>query len=316
MALNNKPIELRLKRLEEALSKQPKKQSALSWLADPARAISFTALLISLTTTIYTWRKDTLQSEEAQRRRLDSAIEQLIDNGLKNYEYREKNKGAENFGLMNSWFTSQALIMRDKAANSMLGLDDVTAGQYLLVGNAMVAAGQPNRASFLFRKAIEVLQTKKRYDASYFEKLKQMIGFGLPADEDPFDIASVTDLASAYTSLGSSLTNAGNYEEGAREFENALKIYKDSSKFPVAAKDESYAYVHKFWAESLARVYQCAQAKDHFYAALNLFPQARKNFQDTDFTSIQYGLNWSTQCLAAPPNVPSPPIKLAPQAPK
>jgi tetratricopeptide (TPR) repeat protein len=221
MALTSKPIELRLKRLEDALSKTPKKQSALAWLADPSRAISFTALLISLTTTIYTWRKDAIQSQDFRRRQLDSAIEQLIDNGFKNYEYIKNNKGAENFGVMNSWFSSQAVIMREKAANAMTGLDEVTAGQYLLIGNAMVTGGQPNRAAVLFRKAIEVSQGKKQRELGYWEQLKQLIGFQSPVESETFDLASVTDLASGYTSLAASLISAGEYDEAAKQFTNA-----------------------------------------------------------------------------------------------
>jgi hypothetical protein len=95
-------------------------------------------------------------------------------------------------------------------------------------------------------------------------------------------------------------------DEAAKQFTNALNVYKESKKYPSAAKDEAYAFVHKFWAEALAGRRECALAKDHFYSALNHFPQVRKNVQDTDFASIQYGITWSIQCLAASDNAPPP----------
>jgi tetratricopeptide (TPR) repeat protein len=170
----------------------------------------------------------------------------------------------------------------------------------------MVTGGQPNRAAVLFRKAIEVSQGKKQRELGYWEQLKQLIGFQSPVESETFDLASVTDLASGYTSLAASLISAGEYDEAAKQFTNALNVYKESKEYPSAAKDEAYAFVHKFWAEALASRRECAQAKDHFYSALNLFPQVRKNVQDTDFASIQYGITWSIQCLAAPNNA-SPP---------
>jgi len=314
----NKPIELRLKRLEEAAAGKPKKQSRLAWLADPARVISLVALFITLITTIYTWRKDAIQSQEARRREFNSAIEQLIETGLKNYEYIKNNKGDQNFGLMNSWFTSQSMIMRDKAANSMLGLDGLSAGQYILVGNAMMTAGQPNRASKLFQKAVEVAQYQRDLEIGHLDRIKFLMGLGTPPEPDTFDVASVTELASAYISLGASLYFASKPEEAAKQYERAQAVYKNSTNYPEAGKSEAYAFVHKFWAETLAQRGECAQAKDHFAAAQALFPPARKNAQDTDWASLQYGLSWATQCISfpQPPPAANTPLPTSPPMPK
>ncbi|MHB0784420.1 hypothetical protein [Bradyrhizobium sp. 5.13L] len=321
MTSNRKPIELRLKRLEEATAAKPRKRSRLAWLADfadPARAVSLAALVITLATTIYTWRKDAIQSQEARRREFDSAIEQLIETALKNYEYVKNNKGEQNFGAMNSWFSSQTLIMRDKAANSMLGLDGVSVGQYLLVGNAMMTGGQPNRASELFKKAVEVAQYQRDKNVSYVDRAKFLLGFGVPPEPATFDVASVSELASAYISLGASLYFANRPGEAAQQYESAKAVYRNSNNYPEAGKNEAYAFIHKFWAETLAQKGECAQSKDHFQTAQDLFPPGRKNPQDTDWASLQYGLNWATQCMSFPQALPPAgnPLPTSPSMPK
>jgi tetratricopeptide (TPR) repeat protein len=307
MPSNIKPIELRLKRIEESLSGQPKKKSRFAWLSDPARVTSIAALIISLTTTMHTWRKDALQSQEDRRKQFDSAVEQLIENGLKNYEYVKNNKNAENFGLMSSWFTSQAMVMRDKAASAMAGLDNVTTGQYLLVGTAMMNAGQPLRAVKLYQKALDLAQSKQ--EVGYIDRAKAWLGISSLRELEPPDVASVNDLASIYTSLGQSFYAANKLDDAAQQYRNAINVYRESRVWPDATKDESYAYIHKFWAESLAGRGECGQSREHFMQAAKLFPPMRKNAQDIDWGSIQYGISWTAQCLAAPQTALSSPLQ-------
>jgi tetratricopeptide (TPR) repeat protein len=303
MQPNIKPIELRLKRIEDNLYAEPKKKLRFAWLTDPARLTSLAALIISLTTTFHSWRKDTLQSQEDRRKQFDSAIEQLIDNGLKNYEYVKNNRSAENFGAMSSWFTSQAMVMRDKAASSMVGLENVTTGQYILVGTAMINAGQPLRAAKLYQMAIDLAHAKR--DVGYVDRVKAWLGISALPEPDAPDFASVNELASAYTSLGQAFYALDKYDDAAQQYRNAMNTYRDSSVLSDSVKYESYAYVHKFWAESLAQKGECGQSREHFMEAAASFPQGRKNPNDPDWGSIQYGISWATQCLATPQNVSS-----------
>jgi tetratricopeptide (TPR) repeat protein len=129
------------------------------------------------------------------------------------------------------------------------------------------------------------------------------LGIGPLPDVDAPDFASVNELASAYTSLGQSLYALNKDDDAAQQYRNAMDAYRSSDVISDALKYESYAFVHKFWAEALAAKWDCAQSREHFMEAARLFTPARKNSNDPDWGSIQYGISWTEQCLAAPQNV-------------
>jgi tetratricopeptide (TPR) repeat protein len=212
----------------------------------------------------------------------------------------KNNAKDENFGMMSSWFTAQSGILRNKAANSLRGLYDVTTMDYLMVGYAMQNAGQPNRAADLYKKAIEVLQPEgdpsfRNKIALWFNTAMNRIKF--ETKKPPQDDADIVELSSIYSSWGASLYQANMPLEAEQKYNQAISAY-NKVNWKTENLNTQIAFVHKFWAEALAKMGNCGAARAHFETAYDLFHPQRKNAQDVDWNSIQYGLNWARACEA------------------
>jgi tetratricopeptide (TPR) repeat protein len=291
-----RPVLLRIAKLEERLKERPKPR--FGFLSDYSKAISISAFLISIVTTIYSWRKDDLQAHEAARRQFDATMEQLVDIGFKNFEFTAKNRNEPNFGAMAGWFNAQSGLMGNKAIQELAAIDDATIFDYIMVGNTLVSVGQPARASTLFRKAIEIGQQKKRDSdqiASRIIKKVEAKFFGKKIDSSLSDEQRVHDLGSAYTSLGQSLYVEGKSAEAEAAYTAALRTYAESNQSDDL-KRTAVSFINKFWAEAVASL-DCKSSMAHLRVAAENFADEKKIAENSDWNSIQYELSWgSSHC--------------------
>src|SRR4051794_6315153 len=150
---DSSPTLLRLMRLEEKVKASSKERSA-GFFKDPSKIVSIAAFIISITTTVYAWRKENIEAQIAQRRQLDTTIQQLIDAGFKNFEFLAKNKNDPNIGSMTGWFYSQTGMLAQKAAQELALSKNGSLIDYLVVGNALLEAGQSSKGTDLFQRAV------------------------------------------------------------------------------------------------------------------------------------------------------------------
>jgi hypothetical protein len=85
-----KPLVVRIAKVEERLKEEPK--SWFGFLKDSLKMISISAFIVSIVTSIYSWRRDNQQAQEAARRQFDSTIQSYVDMGIKNFEFSTKYK--------------------------------------------------------------------------------------------------------------------------------------------------------------------------------------------------------------------------------
>jgi tetratricopeptide (TPR) repeat protein len=288
------PVLVRIAKLEERLKGKPKTRFA--FFKDSSKIIAVSAFIVSIVTTIYSWRKDDIQSREAARRQFDTTIQQAIDNAVKLYEFQVKNKDQPNLGAMNGWFNTQSGLLQNKAVQDLAALNDVSMFDYINAGN-IVSIGQPARATELFQKAIDIgLQKKKERDQFLYKVIQKIDGkvFGEKLDVSLSAEQREHDLASTYTSLGQVLFARKKSEEARQAYEAAIQLFSDSS-LPVEVKHYQLSIVYKFWAEAETNGnFDCNSALAHLKKAEEYFPEEAKIPGNMDWSSIQYELSYAT----------------------
>src|SRR6202171_3402877 len=105
-----RPLQIRIARLEDKLNKDDSRKRP-GLFGDPSKVISIAAFIISIVTTVYSWRKDHLETQLANRKQLNETIQQQIDTGLKAYEFSTKNKSDPTVAALSGWFNAQADLM-------------------------------------------------------------------------------------------------------------------------------------------------------------------------------------------------------------
>jgi len=291
---DQRPVLIRIARLEERLKEKPKLRFA--FFKDSSRLISISAFIISIVTTIYSWRKDDIQGHEAARREFDSTMQQVIDIAVKNFEFQVKNKDEKNLGAMNGWFNTQTGLLQNKAIQDLAGLHDASMFDYIVVGN-LLAVGQPARATKLIDKAIEIgLQKKKEHEQIFYRAIAQVQNklFGEKIDVSISDEQRLHDLGSAYTSLGQALLAQRKADDAQKAYEAAIQLF-DKSELPIDAKRNQIAMVYKFWADAEASAASdCNSSLAHLKSGFANFPEVYRVPDNSDWNSIQYELSYVT----------------------
>lgn len=280
-------------RLEEKVKAFNKERSA-PFIKDPSKVISIAAFIISISTTVFAWRKENIEAHIAQRRQLDATIQQLVDVGFKNFEFLAKNRYDPNIGAMTGWFYSQTGMLAQKAAQELTLSKKGSLIDYLVVGNALLEAGQPTKAMDLFQRAVQIGQAKQAEDDSpvgRFAKLVERTFYGEDLDQAITDEQRPHHMASAHTAVGMSLIAQDKPKEAAAQFDKAI-LAIESSNSPDYYKKQLAATVHKTWGETLARFnYSCLDIKVQLEKAEQLYPNNLKS-GSADWNTIQSELSW------------------------
>ena len=285
---------VRIAKLQERLREKPK--ARFDFLKDSAKVLSVCAFVVSIITTIYSWRKDDVQTHQAARREFDSTMQQAVDVTLKIYEFQVKNKNQQNFGVINGWFNTQSALLQNKAIQDLAALDGASMLDYVTAGN-IVAAGQPARAATLFKRAIEMgLQKKReRYQFLYnvVDKIESGL-FGEKLDVSPSEEQRLYILASTYTSLGQVLLVQKMGGEAKEAYEAAIQLF-NVSNLRIELKRYQIAIVYKFWADAEAvSLFDCNSSLAHLKKAAEYFPEWGKTQDNLDWSSIQFELSYAT----------------------
>lgn len=289
---DSRPLLIRIAKLEDKLNKDGSTKRP-GFFGDPSKLISIAAFIISIVTTAYSWRKDHLEAQLANRKQLNDTIQQLIDTGIKNYEFSKNNKSDPNVGTLSGWFNAQTSLMAGKAAEGLAELKNGRPIDYLMVGNALLTAGNTSKATVLFKQAIDVAQQRREENSTWVhlvaEKVKTMV-FG----DDPYvweddDNVRRMDLSNAYLSLGNAYYFEGN-PEAAAQFETAIKLLEESS-FERERKNYNISFVQRVWSGALGQR-DCKAAKVHLQEAHDIFPSRMRIAENSEWTSIEYGLAW------------------------
>lgn len=291
----SKPVLIRIARLEDQFRKQSKQTSGSKYFADPSKVISIAAFIISIVTTIYSFRKDALENQLASRKELDASIQQMIDVGIKTYELNSKNKADPNYGALSGWFTAQSGLLANKAAASLDELKNASTIDFILVGNALVGIGNYRKASQIFSKAIKINEQNQGDDNSIGHRILRPIRSFLFNDQDEGDKNNVLlahDLASAYISLGTSLYGERKPIDAEAQYKRAIQIVENSG-YPDEIKDYQTSFIHKSWAEATVQI-DCRLTASHVQTAANIFPVSKRFSDNPEWTFVQYQLAWIT----------------------
>ncbi|MCK1518069.1 hypothetical protein IVB22_37430 [Bradyrhizobium sp. 190] len=285
------PVLLRLKKLEEKVEASSKKRSS-SFFTDPSKLISISAFIISIATTFYSWRKENVESQIAQRRQLDATIQQMIDGGIKNFEFSVRNANHPNVGALSGWFNAQIALSAKKAALELALSGTGTITDYIMVGNALLDANDYSRAGVAFQRAVQIGQEKQAAEDSSLYRLaksfRELI-FGESLDQTVSDEQRPHELASAHAALAASLIARNMLEKAQNQYDAGLRVI-EASKYPEIYKQQLRAYVYKLWGGALWRFnLDCNGAKAKLETAARLHPDSLK-IQNNDWNSIQYEL--------------------------
>jgi tetratricopeptide (TPR) repeat protein len=285
------PVLLRLKRLEQKVEASSKKRSP-SFFTDPSKLISISAFIISIATTFYSWRKENVESQIAQRRQLDSTIQQMIDGGIKNFEFGVRNENRPNVGAMSGWFNAQIALSAQKAAQELALSGTGTITDYIMVGNALLDANEFSRAGAAFQRAVQIGQEKQAAEkGSLYHLVKSFreLIFGEGLDQTVSDEQRPHELTTAHAALAASLIARNNPEGAQIQYEAGLRVI-EASNYPDIYKQQLRAYVYKLWGGALWRFkLDCNGAKAQLETAARLHPNSLK-VQNNDWNSIQYEL--------------------------
>src|SRR5262249_41699557 len=151
-----------------------------------------------------------------QRRQLDLTIQQLVDVGFKNFEFLEKNRNSPNIGSMSGWFSSQAGMLAQKAAQELALSKKGSLIDYLVVGNALLEANQATKAMDLFQRAAQIGEAKQAEEKTLshrFAKFVERALFGEDLDQTITDEQRPHHMTSAHLAVGMSLIAQGKLEE-------------------------------------------------------------------------------------------------------
>jgi hypothetical protein len=289
-------IQLRIAKLQERLSEKPKRR--FDFLKDSSKAISISAFVISVVTTVYSWRKEDMQAHEAARRQFDTTMQQLVDRGLTEFEFTAKNRNQPNFGVIAGWFNAQSGLMANRVVQDLAAIDSASMFDYIMVGSTLLKTAQFSRAETLFDRAIKIgLQKKTEHDQIHYKMLRfiQTKLSGEKLDLSLTEEQRTHDLGSAYVSLGESLIGQAKFVDAEKAFGAAIQLLAESNQSD-AAKGIGISFIHKTWAEAMASQ-DCKSAQSHLQTAASYLPDAKKIVEDVDWQSIQYELSWgSTHC--------------------
>jgi hypothetical protein len=172
---DSRPLLIRIAKLVDRLKERSASTSRFAFFNDPSKVIFVAAFIISIVTTVYSWRKDNLETQLANRRQLDATMQQLVDVGIKNYEFTTKNKSDPNIGAMAGSFTARTGFMANKAAQVLRDLRNGTAIDYIMVGNALSSAGEYSKASLTFRQAIQAARLRNAENTSALRVVTEKI---------------------------------------------------------------------------------------------------------------------------------------------
>jgi hypothetical protein len=252
-------------------------------------------------TTVYAWRKENIEAQIAQRRQLDTTIQQLIDAGFKNFEFLAKNRNDPNIGSMTGWFYSQTGMLAQKAAQELTLSKNGSLIDYLVVGNALLEAGQSSKATDLFQRAVQIGQAKQAEENTYLRRFVRLVErtlYGEDFDQIITDEQRPHHMASAHTAVGIGFIAQNKLKEAAVQFDAAI-LAIESSNSPQSYKKQVSATVHRSWAETLARYnYSCVDVKAQWEKAEQLYPDDLK-IGSLDWNMIQIQLDWlKTHCGA------------------
>jgi tetratricopeptide (TPR) repeat protein len=285
------PVLLRIAKLEERLKEKPKTRFA--FFKDSSKVLSICAFIVSILTTVYSWRKDNVQAHEAARREFYNTMQQTIDIGLKNYDFQIRNKDQPNIGAMSGWFNTQTGLLQNKAVQQLAVIDDASMFDYIVVGY-VVSALQPARATTLFKKAIEIgLQKKKEHNQVLYKAMQKIQSkvFGDKIDISLSEEQRVHDLASTYASLGQVLLAQRRGKEAKEAYEAAMQLWNDAN-LPEEVKRYQISITYKFWADAEgASLFDCNSYLAHLKQAEEYFPEGSKVAENWNWSSIEYELS-------------------------
>ena len=280
-------------KLEEKVKASNKEQPA-GFFKDPSKVISIAAFIISIATTVFAWRKENIDAQIAQRRQLDSTIQQLIDVGFKNFEFLAKNRNDPNMAGMTGWFATQTGMLAQKAAQELALSKKGGLVDYMVVGNALLEANQPKRAMELFQRAVQIGQANQVAENTLLRRLTKQVEYALygeDLDQIITDEQRPHHMSSAYSAWGVSLIAQDKLDDAAKQFNNGKSAVENSS-YPEYYKKQLYATVHKFWGEALARYnYSCILIKAQMEQAEALYPDNLK-IGNYDWNAIQSQAAW------------------------
>ena len=286
---------IRIARLEEQLRQQNKQRSGSKFYSDPSKVISIAAFVISIVTTVYSFRKDALETQVANRKQLDASIQQMIDVGIKTFELNAKNKADPNYGALSGWFNAQSGFLANKASASLDEMKSASTIDLLLVGNALAGIGNYSKASQNFSKAIKIHQQNQADEESFIRRTLRPIKLFLSNNQDENENKNVLrshDLASAYISLGSSLYGERRLVDAEAQYKQAIQII-EKSDYPDEIKDYQIAFIHKNWGEATIEI-DCRITVLHAQAAANIFPVSKRFSDNPEWTFMQLQLAWLT----------------------
>jgi tetratricopeptide (TPR) repeat protein len=308
-------VDLRIAKLRERLREKPK--TRFEFLKDSSKIISISAFIISVVTTVYSWRKDDLRAHEVARRQFDSTMQQMVDTAFKNFEFTEKHKTEPSFGQLAGWFNAQQGLMGNKVVQDLASVHDASMLDYIMVGYNLVSLGQNSRAATLFERAIEIgHQRKKEHDQIVFKVIRTIETklFGEKIDLSLSDEQRAHDLVSAYTSLGLSLLNQSKTEDARKAYEAAIQVTTESTLIEPT-KRYYLSFIHKNWAEAILMI-DCKLALSHLQTAAEYMPEAKKIPEDVDWRSIQNELSWGSAHCDGKLHGDGPPANLAEDHPQ
>lgn len=288
-----RPLQIRIARLEDKLNKDDlRKRSRL--FGDPSKVIAIAAFIISIVTTAYSWRKDHLETQLANRKQLNETIQQLIDTGIKTYEFSTKNKSDPTVANLSGWFNAQTSLMANRAGEGLAELKNGKPIDYIMVGNALLSAGNTSKATLLFKQAIQVVEQRRAQNTSWVhlvtDKVKTMVLGGDPGiwGEDE-DNVRLTEEANAYLSLGNAYYVENN-SEAAAQFERAIRLVQETT-LDKDVKDYRISFIQRVWSDALVQR-DCGAAKAHVQTARDIFPSGLRITGNFDWNLIEYTLAW------------------------
>jgi tetratricopeptide (TPR) repeat protein len=293
--IESKPALIRIAKLEDQLRQQDKQKSGSKFFADPSKVISIAAFIISIVTTVYSFRKDALETQVANRRQLDASIQQMIDVGIKTYELNSKNRNDPNYGGLSGWFNAQSGFLANKAAVSLDELKNASTIDFLLVGNALAGIGNYSKASQNFSRAIKINEQNRVDDESFVRRALRPIKSFLFNNQDEGgnnNVLRAHDLASAYVALGSSLYGERRLIDAEAQYKQAIQTI-EKSDYPDEVKDYQTSFIHQRWAEATVQI-DCRLTASHVQTAANVFPASKRFSDNPEWTFIQYQLAWIT----------------------